>query len=166
MNRSLFIFLLFLGGCGSGNEPPKGYIEACYGGDWNEKLVGKTPAYSAVIDVQKDQWPKLKVVLEKLAFDNNLEYFDSSEESKNLSMLYISACSNKGLWVHFDKRVWSFEGSDPHSPLPLIASVYIYDNEEIWKSIPEALDGLLKLNWPSAVNTNHSYESSLKNSLL
>lgn len=166
MNRALFIVLLLLGGCSPENQPPKGYVEACYGGDWNEKLVGKTPVYSAVIDVQKDQWSKLKVVLKKLATDNNLDYFDSSEESKSLSMLYVSACSKRGLWVHFDQRVWSFEGSEPHSPLPLMASVYIYDNEEIWEGIPEALDGLLKSNWPGSVNTKHSYESSLRNSVL
>jgi hypothetical protein len=167
MNRVLFIivFILSVVGCNSENEPPKGYVDSCYGGDWSEKLVGKSPSYSAVIDIQKDQWPKLKGILEKLAIDNDLDYFDSSTESKSLSMFYISACSKKGLWVNFDERVWSFEGGESQSPLPLMAKVYVYDNENIWKQISKDLDNLLRSNWPEAVDTNHGYKSSLQNSL-
>ncbi|WP_101760129.1 hypothetical protein [Oceanicoccus sp. KOV_DT_Chl] len=167
MNRALFIIVIMFSivGCDSGNEPPKGYVDSCYGGEWSEKLVGKSPAYSAVIDIQKDQWPKLKGILAQLAKDNELDYFDSSRESETLSMLYVSACSKKGLWVNFDKRVWSFEGGEPHSPLPLMAKVYIYDNVNIWEKIPNDLDNLLRSNWPKAVDTNHGYKSSLQDSL-
>ena len=166
MNRVFLIFLALLVGCGSGNEPPEGYVEECYGGDWKENMVGISPAYSVVLDIEKREWPKLTSLFKEFSAEHELKYFDGSKESKSLSMLYLSACSKDGLWLHADKRDWSFEGQEDHSPLPLMINVHIYSNENKWKHIPESIDSILKKTWPSSVNAEHGYKSTLKNSLL
>ncbi|PCJ45874.1 MAG: hypothetical protein COA99_03805 [Moraxellaceae bacterium] len=129
-------------------------------------MVGIIPAYSVVLDIEKKDWPKLTSLIKEFSKDQGLRYFDGSQESKSLSMLYLSACSQKGLWLHADKRNWNFEGQEDHSPLPLMVSVHIYSNNLEWKHIPKDIDVLLKNTWPDSVNAEHSYQSTLKNSLL
>lgn len=166
MTRVFLIFLALLVGCGSGNEPPEGYVEECYGGDWKKNMVGISPAYSVVLDIEKKEWPKLTSLFKEFSTEHELKYFDGSKESKVLSMLYLSACSKDGLWLHADKRDWSFEGQEGYSPFPLMINVFIYSNEKKWKHVPESIDSILKKSWPSSVNAEHGYKPTLKNSLL
>jgi hypothetical protein len=166
MSKFLLILLVVLVGCSSENEPPEGYIDECYGGDWQQNMVGINPTYSVVLDIEKKDWPKLTALFKRFSNEHGLKYFDGSEETSALSMVYISACSNNGLWLHADKRIWSFDGQKDHSPLPLMVSVHIYSNVQNWKHIPKAIDSMLKNTWPNSVNSEHGYKSTLHNSLL
>lgn len=166
MRRATILLAGLLAACGSGREPPEGYVEACYGGDWNKYMVGKSPVYSVILDIDKSEWHKLATFLQAYSSREGLTHFDTSEESNALSMLYISLCSEHGLWVHADKRIWHFEGREEHSPLPLMVSVVVYANPDKWAHVPSDLDSELKKMWPGKVNSEHGIESSLRNSLL
>ncbi|TMP81450.1 hypothetical protein CWB73_07660 [Pseudoalteromonas phenolica] len=162
---SILIVCLSVAGCGVGNKPPDGYIAECYGGDWQGKMVGQEPSYQVVVDIEQPEWLELAELIEGYAISKELAFFNTSEETKELSMLYMSACSKDGIWIHADKRVWSFEGQEPHSPLPLMVTVVVYDNAEQWIGFVPELDKLLKSKWPDRVDENHGFNSSLKNSL-
>jgi hypothetical protein len=166
MKNVILALIVLLSGCGSGNEPPVGYIDECYGGDWNKNMVGRSPSYSVVLDLEKKEWPKLALLLKEFSVNHGLRYFDTSQESESLSMISVSACSKNGLYLHADKRIWNFDGKESHSPLPLMVDVTIYSREKEWESIPDKLNEILVKEWPDLVNSEHGYKSSLQNSLI
>jgi len=159
---SLFIFLC---GCGFGHEPPEGYIDECYGGNWSKNMVGKSPSYSVVLDLHVSEWNQLKLILKKFSKTENLRFFEDIRLTKSLNMFSVSLCSKEGIWIHADKRIWTVADSPEHIPLPLMINIQIYKNASKWSSISEDLNGLLLKEWPSELNIEHSYKSSYKNSL-
>jgi hypothetical protein len=130
-------------------------------------MVGLTPEYSAVLDIDRPSWARLSHLLKGFAASEELVFFDTSIESGSLSMFYVSACSERGVWIHADKRIWRVNSEDdPHSPLPLMVKVFVYDDPERWKGISERLDDLLRSEWGEEVDTDHEISGSLKSSLL
>jgi hypothetical protein len=166
LQKVIIIFVVLLVGCGSGREAPEGYVEACYGGDWKKYMVGESPIYTVTLDIDKAEWHKLTGIFQTYSNLKEIKFFDLSEESEGLSMLFLSLCSENGLWVHADKRIWSFDGEEDTSGLPLMVSVIVYANPEKWSQVSSEIDAELKKVWPKKVNSDHGIESSLRNSLM
>lgn len=145
---------------------PEGFNDACYGGDFAKTLAGKSPTYSAVLDLEQPQWEKLNLVLNEFSTSHKLEFFDTGKNTDSLKMFSVSLCSKSGIYIHADKRVWSVSDNSKHSPLPLMISVTIYDNDDKWTEISKELHSILLMHWGSKLNTEHSWKSNFKNSIL
>lgn len=50
-------------------------------------MVGKSPVYSVILDIDKSAWHKLATFLQAYSSREGLTHFDTSEESNALSML-------------------------------------------------------------------------------
>ncbi len=163
--RTISIFiLLLLSGCGLGTAT-EGFVDSCYGGNWNKNMVGKSPAYLATLDIEQHEWVRLRNMLNDYAKEIDVEYFDASAEKGKTAILSLSACSRDGLWVHFDK--WRYGLEDPDvATRPMIVSISIYSNPDRWEAVPQQIDELLRKAWPSKVNSDHGIKSSYANSLL
>ena len=166
MRISIVILLtIFLSSCGSGHETPEGYIEECYGGDFSKNIIGKTPNYSAVLDLDVSEWDALKLALESFAKKKELRFFEDIRRTKSLNMFSVSLCSKNGLWIHADKRIWTVGDSPEHIPMPLMIRVQIFKNDAKWASISDKLNAALVEKWPNELDTEHGYKSSYRNSL-
>jgi hypothetical protein len=161
----LISFLILLCSCGEGRKTPEGYIEECYGGDFSRNMIGKTPNYSAVLDLETSKWEELRTTLKNFANDNGLRFFEDIRQNDSLNMFNVSLCSKDGLWINADKRIWTVGDSSEHIPMPLMIRVQVYKNTEKWASISDSLNSILAKNWPNDLNTEHGYTSSYKNSL-
>ena len=161
----LILSLIFLCGCGSGHETPEGYFEECYGGDFSKQMIGKTPNYSAILDLEISEWEELRTTLEIFATENELRFFEDIRRSESLNMFNVSLCSKAGLWINADKRIWTVGDSPEHVPVPLMIRVQIYKNDAKWAAISSNLNSVLRKKWPNELNTEHGYTSSYRNSL-
>jgi hypothetical protein len=166
--KSFAIILLSLSllSCGSGCEMSEGYNDACYGGDFSKSLAGKSPAYSAVLDLEQPHWGKLRSVLKEFSISHELKFFDTGKNTDGLKMFSISLCSQLGIYIHADKRIWSIGDTPKHSPLPLMINVTVYKNENTWTHISKELHDLLLKHWEEELDIEHSWDSSYRNSLL
>ncbi len=161
----LISFLIFLCSCSEGRKTTEGYIDECYGSDFSKNMIGRTPSYSAVLDLDVSEWDSLKLILESFAKENELRFFEDIRRTKGLNMFSVSLCSKNGLWIHADKRIWTIGDSPEHIPLPLMITVLVYKNEDRWVSISDNLNTLLDAKWPNELNTDHGYTSSYRDSL-
>ena len=159
---SIFILLC---GCGEGRKTPEGYIEECYGGDFSKNMIGKTPNYSVVLDLETSEWEELRITLKNFATEKKLRFFEDIRRNDSLNIFNVSLCSKDGLWINADKRMWTVGDSPEHIPLPLMIRVQVYKNDEKWTSISDSLNSMLIKKWPNDLNTEHGYTSSYKNSL-
>ena len=161
----LISLLVFLCSCGSGHEPPEGYIKECYGGDFSRNMIGKTPNYSAVLDLDVPEWEELKLTLKYFSIEKELRFFEDIRRTESLNMFSVSLCSKDGLWISADKRIWTVGDSPEHIPLPLMVKVQVYKNDTKWTAISESLNNTLNEKWPNDLNTKHEYKSSHRNLL-
>jgi hypothetical protein len=164
--RTLLLFITsLLAGCGSGYPPPEGFVDSCYGGNWNKNMVGKSPTYLVTLDIEQHDWVRLRNILNNYSKEIDVDYFDTSIEKGKTAILSLSVCSKDGLWIHFDKRRYGLEDPDV-ATRPMNVSILIYSNPEQWKTVPKKIDELLRNAWPSKVNSDHGMKSTYGSSLL
>ena len=137
------------------SKAPEGYIEECYGDDFEGNLVGKQDSYTAVLDLDQSEWGKLEITLEEFSSKNNLKLFKDIRDTEGLQMFNVSLCSSAGLYINADKRIWNVGDSPEHIPFPLTIRVTIYKNDAKWRSIPNQLNKVLMDAWPDDLKTEH-----------
>ncbi len=164
MNRSVWLLIIALAAC-SGATPPEGYVESCYGGDFTTKLSGAKPIYSATLDIAETQWPELTRLLASLAEKHGVRLFNDTRHTEDLRMISISLCSEDGLFMNADRRIWSFEGEQPPA-LPLMVNVFAYNNQERWHGFAKDLDTALSEQWPRELNNKPNISTQLMTSPL
>ena len=148
VRKLIVIFFIFLSGCSPGNKPPEGYVEACYGGNFAKNLSGAEPIYSAALDIDDSQWTKLTEIMKVVSDKHGLRFFNDTRHTESLKMISISLCSERGLFLHADKRIWHFEGQKPDSSLPLMVNIFTYRNSESWTDLAKEVDRILSKEWP------------------
>ncbi|HAT41300.1 MAG TPA: hypothetical protein DCS87_06175 [Rheinheimera sp.] len=160
MHRILsFILILFtISGCEPAYPPPEGYVDSCYGGDFGEKLAGSKPELLITLELGVEHWPKLKGQLEKIAKENNVRFFFDEREYDGLTMFNASLCSEDGLYMNVDKRIWA--NSDV-SNSPMMLTIYTYKNQSEWVTFIENVKSSMERNWKEYFVKNQS-EVSLK----
>ena len=70
----IIVLALSVSACGSGSTAPKGYVQACYGGDFAAHLSGKLPVYFATLDINQTQWLGLTEVLTSISQRHSLQF--------------------------------------------------------------------------------------------
>ena len=128
-------------------------------------MIGKTPSYSVVLDLETSEWEELRDTLKSFATEKELRFFEDIRRNDSLYMFNVSLCSKDGVWINADKRIWTIGDSPEYSPLPLMIRAQVYKNEEKWASITDRLNSILVNKWPNVLNAEHGYTSSYKNSL-
>jgi hypothetical protein len=71
----------------------------------------------------------LKGQLEKIAKENNVRFFFDDREYGGLTMFNASLCSEDGLFMSVDKRIWA---NSSVSKLPMMLTIYTYKNQSAW----------------------------------
>ena len=159
------LMLVVTAACGSGNKPPHGYVEACYGGDFSKNLSGTEPLYSATLDIDPSEWAKLSEALRLLSEKHRLKYFNDTRNTESLKMIFVSLCSENGLFMFADRRIWNLENKEWGSP-PLMVNIVAYRNTEQWASFAMEVDKLLREQWPQQINNKPNIEGRLMTSPL
>ena len=165
MHRSAWLLSIALVACGSGEQPPEGYVATCYGGNFTTRLSGTRPIYSATLDIGEAQWPALTQLLTSLAEKHRVRLFKDTRHTEALRMISISLCSEEGLFMNADKRIWTKEDKQ-FNALPLMVNVFAYDNPERWNTFARDLDSALSQQWPRELNNKPNISTQLMNSLL
>ena len=80
-------------------------------------------------------------------------------------MISISLCSEEGLFMNADKRIWSNEDKI-FNALPLIVNVFAYENPKRWQEFAKDLNVALGQRWPNELNSQPSIATQLKTSPL
>jgi hypothetical protein len=140
-------------GCEPEYPPPEGYVESCYGGDFREKLAGSKPELLIELELGVEHWPKLKGQLEKIAKENNVRFFFDDREYGGLTMFNASLCSEDGLFMNVDKRIWA---NSSVSKLPMMLTIYTYKNQSAWVFFTEKLKSSMETNWKEYYVKNES----------
>ena len=166
MRKLIFFFFVYLSGCSPGNKPPEGYVEACFGGNFAKNLSGAEPIYSATLNIDESQWTKLTEILKLVSDKHGLRFFNDTRHTESLKMISISLCSERGLFLNADKRIWHFEGQKPDSPLPLRVNIFAYRNSETWTVLAKEVDRLLSKEWPKVLDNKPKITTQLRNSQL
>ena len=164
VRKLTIIFFVFLYGCSPGHKPPEGYVEACYGGNFAKNLSGAEPIYSAELDIDDSQWPKLFEILKLVSDKHGLRFFNDTRHTESLKMISISLCSERGLFLHADKRIWHVEGQKQDSSLPLMVNIFTYRNSESWTDLAKEVDRILSKEWPKALDNKPKITTQLRNS--
>lgn len=150
---SSILIIFAISGCEPAYPPPEGYVESCYGGDFGEKLAGAKPELLIFLELDVEHWPKLREQLEKIAKENNVRFFFDDREYGGLTMFNASLCSEDGLFMNVDKRIWS---SSNASNLPMMLTVYTYKNKSAWISFTEKVKLSMEANWKEYYVKNES----------
>lgn len=137
------------------HKAPEGYVEECYGDDFEKNMVGKPSSYSAILDLDQSEWGKLELVLEKFSNQNKLKIFKDIRNDEGLKMFNVSLCSSAGLYINADKRIWNVGDGPERIPFPLTIRVSVYKNDTKWSSIPNQLNKVLMDAWPDDLNADH-----------
>lgn len=138
------LFVFTVSGCGPEYPPPEGYVESCYGGDFVEQLAGAKPELLIMLELEVEHWPKLRGQLEKLADENDVCFFFDDREYGGLTMFNASLCSENGLFMNVDKRIWSNSNA---SNVPMMLTIYTYKNKSTWVSFTEKVKSKMELEW-------------------
>lgn len=155
---SAILILFSISGCEPDYPPPEGYVESCYGGDFGENLVGAKPKLLISLELGVEHWPKLKGQLEDIAKENNVRFFFDDREYGGLTMFNASLCSEDGLFMNVDKRIWS---SSKDSDLPMMLTIYTYKNRSTWGSFTKKVKSSMESNWKEYYVINET-EASLE----
>jgi hypothetical protein len=166
MHKFAYLALVLLVGCSPERKPPEGYVESCYGGNFAKNLSGATPIYSAVLDIDESQWPKLTEILKTVSDKHSLWFFNDTRHTESLKMISISLCSESGLFMNADKRIWNFEGEKQPPPLPLMVGIFAYRNSESWAALAKEIDQQLYRQWPKELNRKPNITTQLRTSPL
>jgi hypothetical protein len=81
-------------------------------------------------------------------------------------MISISLCSESGLFMNADKRIWNFEGEKQPPPLPLMINIFAFKNSESWTVLAKEVDQQLYRQWPKELNRKHNIKTQLRTSPL
>lgn len=138
------LVLLSLSGCGPKYPPPEGFVESCYGDDFGENLAGSKPELTIRLELEVELWPKLRDQLQKIAMENNVRFFFDDHEYGGLTMFSASLCSEDGLYMNVDKRIWS-KSEVPSRPMML--TIFTYKNKSKWVSFTEKVKSSMEINW-------------------
>lgn len=142
---SIFISIFFaIVGCEPDYPAPEGYVESCYGGDFEKKLAGSKPELLVMLELEVKHWGTLRGQLEELAKESNVRFFFDDREYNGLKIFNASLCSEGGLFMNVDKRIWS--NSDV-SNLPMVLTIYTYENQSTWGSFIEKVKISMEKNW-------------------
>lgn len=163
---ALLALTLFLASCGGSVSAPPGYVDACYGGNFSKNLTNKAPILVALLDIPDDQWSRLTDILQNVSSRHGLEIFNDTRRERYLSMLSISLCSSRGVFVLVDRRVFRDAKGHVVSSSPLTLQVYAYRDERSWNALAEELEAALKAEWPGKVEVKQSTDTHLRDSLL
>jgi hypothetical protein len=159
------VLALSVSACGSGSTAEEGYAQACYGGDFAPHLSGKQPMYLATLDINQAQWPRLTEALTSISERHGLRFFNDTRHTDGLDMIVVSLCSEQGLFMTADKRIWSVKGQPKTPELPLTISIYAYRNERQWRPVIEDVDSTLRSEWPQQLDNKPKLQVRLKDSL-
>ena len=142
----------WLWGCTPQYPPPAGFVDACYGGDFKEKLDGATPKFTMQIRATPADWPKVAQRFESFGSSHGLSYFDTSvTDVSGLRMLNVHLCSPKGLWLFADKRLWE-NGPRDNAPDEMPIFLYVYDSSLDWAKIAHQFEQSFN-DWPGDVKS-------------
>jgi hypothetical protein len=168
VSRALWTVVLALSvsACGSGSTAPEGYVQACYGGDFAAHLSGKQPMYLATLDINQAQWPRLTEALTSISERHSLRLFNDTRHTDGLDMIVVSLCSEQGLFMTADKRIWSVKAQPNVLELPLTITIYAYRNEQQWRPVIKDVDSTLRSEWAQQLDNKPMLEVRLKDSLL
>jgi len=166
MIKFIPLFICFLAACSPKSELDPIFENACYGGNFSKHLYGKSPSYSAALDLEVEEWSSLTNSLKEFASQHELEFFDNGRISKQLKMLSTSVCSNSGIFIYASKRIWKIGDGTEHDPLPLLVQMTVYKNNKNADLIRENLNTLLQETWGEKVDLNHGISSTFNDSLL
>jgi hypothetical protein len=168
VSRALWtvVWTLSVSACGRGSTAPEGYVQACYGGDFAAHLSGKQPMYLATLDINQAQWPRLTEALTSISERHSLRLFNDTRHTDGLDMIVVSLCSEQGLFITADKRIWSSKGQPKIPELPLTITIYAYRNEQQWRPVIEDVDSTLRSEWAQQLDNKPKLEVRLKDSLL
>jgi hypothetical protein len=160
------VLALSVSACGSGSTAPEGYVQACYGGNFAAHLSGKQPMYLATLDINQAQWPRLTETLTSISERHSLRLFNDTRHTDGLDMIVVSLCSEQGLFMTADKRIWSVKDQPKIPELPLTITIYAYRNEQQWRPVIEDVDSTLRSEWAQQLDDKPKLEVRLKDSLL
>jgi len=138
------LILFAVSGCEPDYPPPEGYVESCYGGDFREKLAGAKPELLISLELDVEHWPKLRRQLEKIAKESNVRFFYDDRDFGGLTMFNASLCSEDGLFMNVDKRIWSNSSA---SNLPMMLTIFTYKNKSRWVTFIEKVRSSMEINW-------------------
>ena len=158
--RSLIPLVASLAACSAGNPPPEGFVEACYGGDWNKRMVGLAPVWSADLTIDDDDLPTLRTVFAGIAAEYSVKHYDVGEKFIEVRPIDIYLCSEEGLFISATKL-------GRRSPIkPVMINIFVYEPDYKWEPIGQDLRLALVAKWPESLDETPSRTSELGNSLL
>jgi hypothetical protein len=141
-----------LWGCSPQYPPPAGFVDACYGGDFSDKLNGATPKFTMQIHASPGDWPKVAQRFEAFASVHDLKFFDTSvTDVVGLRMFTVHLCSPKGLLLSADKRLWE-NGPKDDAPNILPITLYVYDPSFDWLTAAQQFEQAFS-DWPGGAKS-------------
>jgi hypothetical protein len=155
INPSSRVASLFFAGvlcaCSPAHPPPAGFVDACYGGNFAKNLNGSTPKLYLRIRATPEQWPLLADKFKAFGALHDLKFFDTSVNEPGLRMLNVHLCSDKGIWLSADKRLWDAGPRDLH-PDEMPIALYTYGRGGNWQVLASEFKNSLN-DWPGGIDT-------------
>jgi hypothetical protein len=147
-------FFLSLIGCGGPKfPPPAGYVDACYGGYHSDNRQTATTEFVMRVQASEQQWPDLAARLKKFGTEHSLAVFDTSMKLDWVHMVEVSLCSQKGLFIWADNRLYTDPMPDQDANHVLIL-VNRHSDQYDWKPMAEGLTEVFK-DWPGVVASRY-----------
>jgi len=132
-------------GCEPTYPPPEGFVESCYGGNFEKYLNGKIPRISIRMPLTESQWPDLEESLRQFSIQQNLDFFDTSLRLDHAHVLGLSVCTARGLQIHAADSVWKAEpraDGDPGYTTVFLYSFKDFDASAIGEELVVHLQSL------------------------
>jgi hypothetical protein len=148
------LIALFLPGCEQPLErTPEGYVEACHGGRTNAKKNWVCSDQRVVIQVRgaEADWPRLARIVSEFGRTRSYRVFDTSSNIPDyVRTVGISVCSEDGLFLMLDKRIFA-KGENDGEGDRITTVLRTYDPTFEWKPVAEDLVSTFKTQWHGPV---------------
>ena len=161
-----YLPLVLLAACSGASTAPPGYIEACYGGDFDKTLVGQAPLFSGQLNISESEWPRLAKVLLDISNRRQLKFFNDTRDEPDIRMINVSLCSRDGLFMYADRRIFLDGKGHVTMDSPLTVAVFAYKDRDVWTAFSNELKKALDAEWPGRLTSDPHVQIRLKNSLL
>ncbi len=155
---SALVLAIFASACSPSYPPPEGFVDACYGGDWQENMVGLSPVYSADLNITDENAVDFRKVFADVADGFPVEHFDVGDKFGGVRPIDIDICSENGLFISAIKLGHS-TGTEE-----VMIDVFVYKPDYEWQPIVESIESAINARWPDQLDTSPTRTTNLRKS--
>ena len=110
------------------------------------------PEVSMNLAIGTADWPKLASVFERFGAVHGMSFRNDSRQSKTVSVLALSLCTESGLNILALEQRWAVYDFEPAADgMDMRIGIYVLQNETEWRPLARRLVSELESAWPGGV---------------